>query len=164
MSALLYKVCVTVQEMRVGPSGSVCRGRLQSTSSCIGKEPLWWALRKRHAWSVSVVNQRDERKRTIRWGVENYQWLQNWWLSLHQDKSRGNLLTAWVGSGIKVAWIWFRLLHGTWEPVVLMTREKLKWRPHESESTDAGHGGGSSRISFEGPVMGMERRGWASSQ
>jgi hypothetical protein len=26
----------------------------------------------------------------------------NWWLSLHQDKSRGNLLTAWAASDIKV--------------------------------------------------------------
>ena len=29
------------QEMRVGPSESACRSRLQNTSSCIGKEPLW---------------------------------------------------------------------------------------------------------------------------
>jgi hypothetical protein len=28
-----------VQEMRVGPSESACRSRLQSTLSCIGKEP-----------------------------------------------------------------------------------------------------------------------------
>jgi len=41
-----------------------------------------------------------------------------------------------------------------------MVREKLKWRPHESESTDAGHGGGPARISDEVSVMGMERRGW----
>ena len=41
-----------------------------------------------------------------------------------------------------------------------MIREKLKWRTHESESTDAGHRGGPTRISVEVPVMGMERRGW----
>ncbi len=29
------------QEMRVGPSESACRSRLQNTSSCIGKKPLW---------------------------------------------------------------------------------------------------------------------------
>ena len=40
-----------------------------------------------------------------------------------------------------------------------MIREKLKWRPHESESTDAGHGGGVAPISDEGSVMGLERRG-----
>jgi hypothetical protein len=28
---------------------------------------------------------------------------QNWWLSVRQDKSRGNLLTVWAASGIKVA-------------------------------------------------------------
>jgi len=40
-----------------------------------------------------------------------------------------------------------------------MLREKFKWRPHENESTDARHRGGSSCISEEVPVMGMERRG-----
>jgi hypothetical protein len=30
-----------VQEMRVGPSESAYRSRLQTTSSCKGKEPLW---------------------------------------------------------------------------------------------------------------------------
>ncbi len=41
-----------------------------------------------------------------------------------------------------------------------MIREKLKWRTHESESTDAEHGGGPTRISVEISVMEMERRGW----
>ena len=41
-----------------------------------------------------------------------------------------------------------------------MLREKLKWRTHESESTDAEHGGGPTRSSDEVSVMGMERRGW----
>ena len=45
-----------------------------------------------------------------------------------------------------------------------MLREKLKWRPHESESTDARHRDGPSRSSDEVLVMRMERRGWASSQ
>ena len=40
-----------------------------------------------------------------------------------------------------------------------MTREKLKWRPHESESTDAGHRGGATRSSVEGSVMELEQRG-----
>ena len=63
-----------------------------------------------------------------------------------------------------MAWLWVRLLRGTWEPVASMLREKFKWRPHENESTDAEHRGGSSSISVEGPVMGLERRGWASLQ
>jgi RNA-directed DNA polymerase len=41
-----------------------------------------------------------------------------------------------------------------------MLREKLKWRPHESESTDAEHGDGLTRSSDEVSVMEMERRGW----
>jgi len=40
-----------------------------------------------------------------------------------------------------------------------MLREKFKWRPHENESTEAKHRDGSSSISVEGPVMGLERRG-----
>ncbi|MGB5275760.1 MAG: group II intron reverse transcriptase/maturase [Gammaproteobacteria bacterium] len=40
-----------------------------------------------------------------------------------------------------------------------MAREKHKWKPHECESTDAGHRGGATRSSDEGPVMGLERRG-----
>ena len=40
-----------------------------------------------------------------------------------------------------------------------MLREKLKWKTHESQSTDAGHRGGWARSSVEVPVMGMERRG-----
>ena len=40
-----------------------------------------------------------------------------------------------------------------------MLREKRKWRPHKRESTNAGHGGGSSSSSVEGSVMELERRG-----
>ena len=41
-----------------------------------------------------------------------------------------------------------------------MLREKLKWRTHKGESTDAGHRGGPTRSSVEVSVMEMERRGW----
>ena len=41
-----------------------------------------------------------------------------------------------------------------------MVREKLKWRTHEGESTDAEHRGGPTRSSVEVSVMEMERRGW----
>jgi hypothetical protein len=40
-----------------------------------------------------------------------------------------------------------------------MVREKLKWRSHKGESTDAGHRGGATRSSVEVFVMKMERRG-----
>ena len=40
-----------------------------------------------------------------------------------------------------------------------MIREKLKWRTHKSESTEAGHRGGATRSSGEGSVMELERRG-----
>ena len=40
-----------------------------------------------------------------------------------------------------------------------MIREKLKWRSHKSESTDARHRGGLTRSSDEVSVMEMEQRG-----
>jgi len=39
-----------------------------------------------------------------------------------------------------------------------MAREPLKWTPHKSQSTDAGHRGGVACSREEGPVMGLERR------
>lgn len=64
-----------------------------------------------------------------------------------------------MASGVKVARVQFRLKHGTWEPVVLMLREKFKWSSHENVSTDARHRGGTIRSSEEVSVMEMERRG-----
>src|SRR4051794_22063321 len=71
----------------------------------------------------------------------------------------GDPLTASVASGIKVARARSWLERGTWEPVASMLREEPKWKPHEGQSTDAGHRGGWARSSVEVPVMGMERRG-----
>jgi hypothetical protein len=59
---------------------------------------------------------------------------------------------------MKVAQSYYRLLYGTWEPVVSMQREKLKWRHHKSESTEVRHRGGPVRSSEEVTVMVMERR------
>ncbi len=75
------------------------------------------------------------------------------------DQRWGDPLTASAASGIKVARVRFWLERGTWEPVASMSREKSKWKPHEDQSTDAGHRGGLARSSEEVPVMGMERRG-----
>ena len=40
-----------------------------------------------------------------------------------------------------------------------MLTEKLKWKHHEGESTEAAHRGGTTRSSEEVPEKGMERRG-----
>ena len=40
-----------------------------------------------------------------------------------------------------------------------MRTEKLKWKTHEGESTEAVHRGGTTRSSEEVPDNGMERRG-----
>src|SRR3954447_24785349 len=79
--------------------------------------------------------------------------------SLPRDQRGGYPLTARVASGMKVARVRSWLEQGTWEPVASMPREEPKWKPHEGQSTDAGHRGGWARSSVEVPVMGMERRG-----
>ena len=49
-----------------------------------------------------------KRKNDVKTGFQLLTW----------DKFRGNLLTGWVASGTEVARLAWRLLHGTWEPVV----------------------------------------------
>jgi hypothetical protein len=90
------------------------------------------------------------------------------------DESGGCLLTGQVVSGMKVARAWSGLLCGTWEPVAPCPRvasgaciglrsfveaRTPSSRNCEGESSDAGHRGGPTRSSDEGPVMGLERRG-----
>jgi len=53
------------QEMRVGPSKPLYRRRLQTATSCDGKEPWWWALWKRQGLTLSGEYQGDERKWTF---------------------------------------------------------------------------------------------------
>jgi len=65
--------------MRVGPSEPAYRSRLQTTSSCIGKESFVVSVEEK-AWqkTVSGEDQGDERKR-ITDAVSKYQrWRQNW--------------------------------------------------------------------------------------
>ena len=90
-----------------------------------------------------------KRKDDVKTGVE----------SLLRDQRGGDPLTARVASGMKVARVRSWLERGTWEPVASMLREKLKWKTHKGQSTDAGHRGGWACSSAEGPVMGLERRG-----
>lgn len=80
--------------------------------------------------------------------------------SLARDQFWRYPLTARAASGVKVASVRFRLVQATGEPVASMLREPSKWKPHEDLSTDARHRGGPTRSSEEGPVMGLERRGW----
>ena len=49
-----------------------------------------------------------------------------------------------------------RRLSGTWEPGTPMQTEKLKWKNHEGESTEAEPRGGTTRSSDEVP-----ERGWS---
>ena len=69
-----------------------------------------------------------------------------------------DLFPVWMMFGIKRARVYFRLLCGTREPVVLMLRERSKWQTHKDLSTDAEHRGGAMRSSDEGLVMGLEQR------
>jgi retron-type reverse transcriptase len=93
---------------------------------------------------------------------------------LPRDEPGGGLLTGQAVPGVKVARAWSGLSCGTGEPVAPRPRAasggRLGPRPVveartpssgncEGESSDAGHRGGPTRSSDEGPVMGLERRG-----
>jgi hypothetical protein len=90
------------------------------------------------------------------------------------DEPGGSLLIGQVVSGIYAARAWVRLLHGTWEPVVLRDRQLVAFglrlavsgkvssgRNCEGRIPVVGHRGGPSGSSDEGPVMGLERSGRA---
>jgi hypothetical protein len=77
-------------------------------------------------------------------------------------------------SGIDAARAWVRLLHGTWEPVVLRDDRTVAYglrpvvsgkvssgRNRKGQIPVVGHRGGPSGSSGEGPVMGLERSGRA---
>jgi len=93
---------------------------------------------------------------------------------LPRDEPGGCLLIGQVVSGVKVARAWSGLSCGTREPVaptgwsasgaVVACGRASQARTSssgncEGESSCAGHRGGPSRISDEGPVIGLERRG-----
>ena len=93
---------------------------------------------------------------------------------LLRDEPGGCLLTGQVVSGMKVARAWSGLWCGTLEPVAprpraasgavfgprsLRGRETSEQRELRGAEYRAGHRGGPSRSSGEGPVMGPERRG-----
>jgi hypothetical protein len=93
---------------------------------------------------------------------------------LTRDEPGGCLFIDQVVSGMNAARAWVRLLHGTWEPVVPRDGRPVvcdlrltgygripSGRNREDKSTDAGHRGGPSGSSVEGPVMGLERSGRA---
>jgi hypothetical protein len=90
------------------------------------------------------------------------------------DEPGGSLFIGQVVSGMNAARAWVRLLHGTWEPVVPRDGQLVAYslrlagygripsgRNRKDKSTDAGHRGGSSGSSDDGPVMGLERSGRA---
>jgi hypothetical protein len=84
------------------------------------------------------------------------------------------LLIGQVVSGMYAARAWVRLLHGTWEPVVLRDDQLVacglrlavsgkvsSGRSRKGRIPVVGHRGGPSGSSDEGPVMGLERSGRA---
>ena len=92
--------------------------------------------------------------------------------ALLRDESGGCLLIGQTVSGMYAARAWVRLLHGTWEPVVLRDDQLVAFglrlvvsgrvpsgRNHEARTLVVGHRGGPFGSSVEGPVMGLERSG-----
>ena len=95
-------------------------------------------------------------------------------VTLARDEPGGCLFIDQVVSGVYAARAWVRLLHGTWEPVVLRDDQLValglrlavsgkfsSGRNRKGRIPVAGHRGGPARSSDEGPVMGLERRGRA---
>ena len=118
---------------------------------------------RRRAKAIPLMRRR-KRIGDIETGVE----------SLPRDESGGCLLIGQAVSGVKVARAWSGLSCGTGEPVAprpraasgasMGLRSLVEARTPssgncEGESSDAGHRGGPSRISGDGPVIGPERRG-----
>jgi hypothetical protein len=92
--------------------------------------------------------------------------------SLFRDESGGCLFIGQMVSGMYAARAWVRLLHGTWEPVVLRDDQLVVFglrlvvsgrapsgRNREARTLVVGHRDGLSGSSVEGPVMGLERSG-----
>src|SRR3954454_9198098 len=142
-------------------------------------------LRKRPAVAGQVCDEKtnmDEPLRTHR-NVERWRRNRRLWVSLGQRPAHGRALSQ--GAGCVLPWWrpvyrWRELVagrwHGTGEPVasipttgryrrglpVRVARGRTpSGRNRKGQSTDARHRGGPARSSGEGPVMGLERRGWA---
>jgi hypothetical protein len=94
--------------------------------------------------------------------------------ALLRDESGGCLFIGQMVSGMYAARAWVRLLHGTWEPVVLRDDRLVAFglrlvvsgrapsgRNREARTLVAGHRDGPFGSSVEGPVMGLERSGRA---
>jgi len=118
---------------------------------------------RRRARAIPLMKCR-KRRDDVKTGVE----------SLPRDEPGGSLLTGQVASGMKAARAWSGLWCGTREPVapigrlasgagVARGRSSGARTPsggnREGESSEAGHRGGPTCSSGEGPVMGLERRG-----
>ena len=146
--------------MRAGPSESAFRRRFQTAFMLLDLKGL--VRSDKGKGILKDVRCVIERRTKVNywWSVES--WLddvETKVLTLLWDKREGNLITASVASGVKIAWNYYRHFNGTWERVVSMIRETLKWQPHKSKSTDARHAGGTSRSSDEASVMEVEQRG-----
>jgi hypothetical protein len=75
---------------------------------------------------------------------------------------KGNLITVYTASGIKLTGRQYGVLYGTREVAIVLLTAKRGTEPAEEGSGRTGivrdSGGGLSRSSDEVPVMGMERR------
>jgi hypothetical protein len=137
-----------VRAERCGKSRAIERGRCDSMKANVSKPQM------------TCRNLLDDIKSGSAW--------------LTRDEPGGSLLTGQVVSGMYAARAWVRLLHGTWEPVVLRDGQLVAFglrlavsgkvssgRNCEGRIPVAGHRGGPSGSSGEGSVMGLERSGRA---
>ena len=106
--------------MKVGPSQSPGRGRLQTTVRCVGFMPgVVSGTGKGAEVIASGVDREGERSRTTVYVSKHPRWHRNRGLVFGCGMSLGDgLLAAQVVPGIEVARARFRRSRGTWEPVL----------------------------------------------
>ena len=145
--------------MEVGPPKSLYRKWFQTTISCFGQKPRWWALwEKARLWLRQVrARELNETEPVLTYRKrERCHQNQAAWLTWDEY---GRYPVYWpygdryiAGRNLAQAFLWNL---GT---CTLMLRENSKWWTHKDESIDALCGGGTIRSSDEVSVMEMERR------
>ena len=144
--------CHAVRKMKVDPPEPPCRRRLQTAISCCG--PMTMVVnvmvKRRDSLITSSKDGRDECKRTSEEASKTgFNDSQNW--DLHLVPGRAwKVPTYWpcgvrcIGGMTLIQAFVRNLRTGS-----VMIRERLKWRNHEAENTDAPARGGLLRKSDE---------------
>ncbi len=87
----------------MGPSEPACRSRLQTASESWRSRVVVGRVRGKGAHDVSGEGHGDERKRTVRRGVESVGMSSKLGAVVAQNEPGRSLLMAWVAAGVEAA-------------------------------------------------------------